>query len=158
MSCLYNTYNSSLLFYFFSLSRFSGDAPVSPYKFTIRSFFFSISAFNFPPFLLRNLPQQKTLRRLFRKAATTIFYLNARVHQKSANPSSGFTLSATRRYYYICIFVFCQRGIFIILFSLPFPQFSALSSAPCLWFCGKTPCLDSLYANTAYAQTDTGLG
>lgn len=58
----------------------------------------------------------------------------------------------------ICIFVFCQRGIFIILFSLPFPQFSALSSAPCLWFCGKTPCLDSLYANTAYAQTDTGLG
>ena len=66
----------------------------------------------FPPFLLRNLPQQKTRRKLFRKAATTIFYLNARVHQKSANPSSGFTLSATRRYYYICIFVFCQSGIF----------------------------------------------
>lgn len=53
------------------------------------------SLFNFPPFLLRNLPQQKTRRKLFRKAATTIFYLNARVHQKSANPSSGFTLSAT---------------------------------------------------------------
>ena len=87
----------------------------------------------FPPFLLRNLPQQKTRRKLFRKAATTIFYLNARVHQKSANPSSGFTLSATRRYYYICIFVFCQRGIFGSL-TLPFkPHNTQILYLSLLW-------------------------
>jgi hypothetical protein len=58
----------------------------------------------------------------------------------------------------LLIFAFYLTFAFIILFSLPFPQFSALSSAPCLWFRGKTPWPDNFYANTAYAQTDTGLG